>query len=284
MTIATSYTEDWLQVTRPQPMFDREIQSMLRSLLSDYPNKADEVVIRDFKETFDQWIASHDLHSLSGLDAFPYRDLSYGCTQFIDDLYQRKQGRIQVFQGDYTYHWRLNNDIEFATLDTLKHDVIIAMPFPRIGDVHPDMATILDTCHAKGIRVHIDGAWLSAARDITFNFDHPAVESVGISLSKGLGLGMNRIAMRYCREKPDGPITIMNDFNMVGHALPMIGTAFMKKFGAHYFWKRYGEANAKVCRDFGLTPTKSIHLALRNDGVAVGIRPLLRYIVEVLHG
>jgi hypothetical protein len=265
-------------------MFDREMQAMLKSVLTAYPDRADEMVLEEFKETFSEWLSSHYMHDLSGLDGFPYRDICYGCTQFIDDLYQRKNGQVQVFRGDYTYHWRLNNDIQYATIDTISTDLIIALPFPRTGDVHANMQDILDAAHAKRIRVHIDGAWLSAAKDIQFNFDHPAVESVGISLSKGLGLGMNRIAMRFCRSKPNGPISIMNDFNMVGHALPMIGTAFMKKFGAHFFWKKYGEANAKVCRDFDLTPTKSIHLAMKRDGTAVGIRPLLRYLVEGSNG
>ena len=82
------------------------------------------------------------------------------------------------------------------------------------GDVHPDMYEILDKCHQLKIPVHVDSAWISCIRDINFNFDHPAIQTFGISLSKG-GIGGNRIGVRFARKKaPEGAITIMNDFHM----------------------------------------------------------------------
>ena len=36
---------------------------------------------------------------------------------------------IMIFENDYKYHWRLNNNINYITLDTLKStkELIIAM-------------------------------------------------------------------------------------------------------------------------------------------------------------
>lgn len=280
MTTATTYTSDWLQEERPQPMYDKAMHRALKSILPDYPD-ANEVLVAEFKATFDAWMDAHDLNAVTGLDALSHRDICFGCTQFIDDLYQTRPGRIMTLEGDYKYHWRLDNDIRYATLDSLdpSKELLIAMPFPATGDVHPDMGAILDRCQHLGIPVHIDGAWLGASKGISFDFAHPAIQSAAFSLSKGLGLGANRVALRYTRQRPSGPISIMNDFNMLNMADLAIGLSFMKRFGAHYFWKRYGDAYAKVCDDFGLAPTKTIHLALR-DGRPVGVRPLLRYLAD----
>ena len=41
------------------------------------------------------------------------------------------------------------------------------------------------------------------------------------------------------------------------------------------FWKKYESKYYKVCKDFGLKPTKTVHLAI-DENKPVGIRPLLR--------
>lgn len=281
MTIATSYSADWLQVERPQPMYDKAMHRALKALVVDYPDD-NTALVEDFKTTFMEWMAAHDMNQIDGLESFPQRDICVGCTQFIDDLYQTRPGRIMTLEGDYRYHWRLDNAIRYYSLGHLdpEKELLIAMPFPTTGDVHVQMNCLLDRCLQLGIPVHIDAAWLSASKGIRFSFSHPAIQSFAISLSKGLGLGANRVAMRFRRTKGDGPITIMNDFNMLNMADLVIGTAFMKQFGAHYFWKRYGDAYRQVCEDFDLVPTKTIHLARTRDGHPVGVRPLLRYLVD----
>jgi hypothetical protein len=71
----------------------------------------------------------------------------------------------------------------------------------------------------------------------------------------------------------------MNDFQMNCQSLLYIGIEFMGHFGANYFWKKYGDAYAEICRDFGLKPTPAIHLAWSDSG-PVGVRPLLRFLAD----
>jgi hypothetical protein len=149
------------------------------------------------------------------------------------------------------------------------------MPFPAHGDVHPLMYTILDRCYQLDIPVHLDGAWITCSRDITFNFDHPAIETFAVSLSKG-GMGNDRIGVRFSRNRPRGAITIMNDFNMNCRSLAYAGLQFMRDLGPEYFWKKYEARYYKVCEDFNLIPIKTIHVAKTQDGNIVGVRPLLR--------
>lgn len=277
-SVKREYTEEWLQYDRPQPMYSNDINKFYDSFYQHNPVHTDDLDQR-FKDAFVQWLNDHKFSTFKGLDAFPRQDIINGCTQFIDDLYQRC-GTLQTFENDYKYHWRLNNDIKYATIDTLDPDkeLLISMPFPFYGDVHPSMQEILDKCADLKIPVHIDGAWVSCIRDITFNFDHPAIQTVGISLSKG-GMGGNRIGLRFARKTPEGAVTIMNDFNMNSQALVSMGIKFMEELGPEYFWNVYGEAYKRVLEDFELQPTKAIHLASK-DGKPVGIRPLLRCLIK----
>jgi len=273
------YTKEWLQQDRPQPMYDNTINRFYDSFYKENPIHTKDLEDQ-FKQTFLEWLDQHTLNTLSGYRAFPRLDITHGCTQFIDDLYQRcGRDGIMTFENDYKYHWRLNPNIKYTTLNNLwpNKELLISMPFPFCGDIHPLMDNILDRCYELKIPVHIDGAWLSCSNGIEFNFDHPAVSTFCISLSKG-GMGGNRIGLRFAREVPNGAVTIMNDFAMNSQALVSMGIKFMKHFGPEYFWKQYGEHYDKICRDFDLLPTKAIHLARTQGGQPVGIRPLLRYL------
>ena len=275
-SVDRQYTADWLQHERPQPMYDSSINKFYDRFYIDNPVHNGDL-FDEFKNTFIQYLDEHTLNNISGYKDYEYKDICVGCTQYIDDLYQRcGTNGIQILENDYKYHWRLNPNIEYVTVDTLdaNRELIIAMPFPYGGDVHPQMQKILDICLEKNIPVHIDGAWVTCCRDITFNFSHPAIKTFCISLSKG-GLGGNRIALRFTRQRPQGAITIMNDFNMNCQSLVSMGIKYMQELGPEYFWKKYEKTYAQVCKDFDLQPTKAIHLATK-AGKPVGVRPILR--------
>lgn len=275
--IAQSYDEKWLEVDRPQPLSDNKIESLIGDVLSGKLDKdISDTVYDNFKQEAEQWMLSSPFNTLSGLETFDRTDIINGCTQFIDNLYM--QGPVQVLRDDYRYHERLGlayvKDVGSLIPDI---PLIVAMPFPSIGAVHADMREILEECRIKNIPVHIDGAWITCCRDITFDFSHVAIRSVGISLSKGLGLGWNRIGLRWSKDSVADSISIMNDFNMNNRALAMIGLHFIRNLPSDYLWFTHGERYYKVCRDFSLLPTKSIYLALRN-GQPVGVSPLIRYL------
>lgn len=272
--INREYTQEWLQYDRPQPMYSNDINKFYDNFYQHNPVHTTDLD-QQFKNTFVQWLKNHKYSSFKGLDKFSRLDIINGCTQFIDDLYQR-YGTLQTFENDYKYHWRLNPNIKYVSLGNLRKGeaLLISMPFPYYGDIHPQMDKILDQCATLEIPVHIDGAWISCIRDINFDFDHPAIQTVGISLSKG-GMGGNRIGLRFARNTPNGPVTIMNDFNMNSQALISMGIKFMEELGPEYFWRKYETAYTQVCNDFNLEPTKAIHLA-RKDNKPVGVRPLLR--------
>jgi alanine-alpha-ketoisovalerate/valine-pyruvate aminotransferase len=189
------------------------------------------------------------------------------------------RGNVQVIEGDYRYHERLGNFYRKVGDLIPLVPLVIALPFPSTGNIHTQMKEILDECLDKNIPVHIDGAWITCCRSINFDFNHPAIRSVSISLSKGLGLGWNRVGLRWTRETSADAITIMNDFNMNLRAPTMIGLYFLRNLEPDYLWNTYGNIYYQVCADFSLTPTNSIYLAMQ-EGSPVGVSPLIRYLHE----
>lgn len=275
--IATSYDEQWLEVTRPKPLSDNRLDSFIQEILSgSLKHDISDQVYEDFKTEAEQWIFGSKLNKFSGIEVFTRKDIITGCTQFIDNLYM--QGPVQVLKDDYRYHQRLNK-AKFVTPGLLKNYVplIIAMPFPQHGASHELMSDLLDEAYEKVIPVHIDGAWITCSKNTTFDFSHPAIQSVGVSLSKGLSLGWNRVGIRWSKSANTDSITLMNDFHMNNRVPTIIGLHYIRNFPQDYLWNTHGERYYKVCNDFNLTPTNSIQLALRN-GEPVGISPLIRYL------
>jgi hypothetical protein len=275
--IAPSYSVDYLEVERPSPLSDNKIEQTILDVLSGCLDKdITDKVYTDFKKETTNWIFNSTLNHLTGFDNFDRVDIINGCTQFIDNIYM--QGPVQVLRNDYRYHERLGLAY-IKDVGSLIPDIplIIAMPFPSIGAPHYDMGEILNECLVKKIKVHVDSAWITCCRDIVFDYGHPAISSIGISLSKGLGLGWNRIGLRWTKNTTVDSITIMNDFRMNNRALAMIGLHFVRNFEPDYLWNSHGERYYKVCADFSLTPTNSIYLALQ-EGQPVGVSSLIRYL------
>ena len=271
--------KDLLQYTRPQSMYDSEVHRFIGDITKSGDNFGDDpdTLWQDFKDKFHAWLLDSKLNNAKNLDKFPDRDIITGVTQYIDDIYQAKKF-VKVLPNEYKYHWRLYGDVN--TVESYYHlkpgnNLILSLPFPAYGDLHPDTDKILTWCHESAVDVHIDACWWGCSKDLEFDFDHPAIKSIGFSLSKALGLGANRIGVRYCRKRWNGPVSIQNDFNMCNQALVWMGTKFIDKFGSDFWWNKYGDTYKKICKELELTPTKAIHVAFDRDRMC-GVRPVLR--------
>jgi hypothetical protein len=273
---ALSYSNIFLERDRPQPLSDPLFENLANDVLT---GKIDANFDDSINEEFIAYTEQHILRSsnkIFGLTDFTYKDIIIGCTHFIDNIYM--QGAVQTLDGDYTYHQRLGlgNLVSIGNL-LPKIPMIISMPFPKFGRCHPNMNTILAEAQEKSIPIHIDGAWITCSRNIDFDLSHPTIQSIGISLSKGLGLGWNRIGVRWCRKEPNDSVRIMNQFHMTNKSLVKVGLHYLKNVSEDFLWNTYSEYYSKVCRDFDLEETDSIHIALKK-GNPVGVSPLLRFL------
>jgi hypothetical protein len=280
--VAPKYDAKWLEIERPQPLCDDYLESLFTDTATGFKGiKPDHslAINEQFKEKATKFIFGSTLNNLSGISTFPFVNIMSGCTQFIDNIYM--QGSVQILRGDYKYHERLGlayvKDVGSLIPEI---PLIIAMPFPSIGAPHHNMEEILNECLVKKIKVHVDSAWATCCRDIVFDYGHPAISSVGISLSKGLGLGWNRIGLRWTKEKTNDSISIMNDFHMENRMPTMVANYVLDNVYSDYLWTKYSDLNLKVCKDFDLTPSKAIHMAFNKHGGFVGLTPLLRHLMK----
>ncbi len=269
-----------LELSHPRPLRDNECIHFGTTL--NLEKFLDETECRDeFFSTFRDWITKSNLNQLTGLDKFPVTHFSLGVTQCLDELHLLLGENLVVFDNDYKYHWRLRPNIKIRTVETLCEGdhLVISMPSPWYGDLHPQMKSILEACENKNIPIHLDCAWYGCVRDINFDYDHPAIKSLSFSLSKGLCLGQNRIGIRFSREPIEGPLKILHDFEMGTNLLMWYGVQYMNKFSCDHLQNKYGKYYKMICDEFGLLQSKTIFLAHTKDNhgdlTPVGIRKVL---------
>lgn len=238
-----------------------EVRSRYRMESFD-PVRAHKDWIRDAPS----WFKSTGLNNITGLNDFAYTEACIGVNHFIDNLLAKHS--VQVLQYDYTYYWRLNPNLIASVPGSLEpgKPLLISMPFAGYYDIHPQMSQILDECLQKNIAVHVDSAWLGAAKDIEFDYSHPAIQSVAMSLSKGMDLWWNRIGIRWSRtQDPCDSITIYNKFHMIPASLIHIGLHYIHRVPPDHLWKLYHERYNEICKSLYLRPTKFVHVAQSMD-------------------
>ena len=138
-----------LQYNRPQSMYDSEVHHYISEILKTGENFATEPekLMQEFKDKFHNWIISSKLNKIHGLEDFKDRDIIVGVTQYLDDLWQTRNN--VVLENEYKYHWRLYGEkLKVKKPNELQEgdSLIISMPFPYYGDIHPGMDIILDIC------------------------------------------------------------------------------------------------------------------------------------------
>jgi len=290
INVISEYSNEHIEINKCRPFVDKLHERLILGVGSSpyYPIDASfsvagvsktENIFEKFKTAFLAYITGSRLNSITNLQYSVRNDIILGCTQYIDDLHIR-HSEIQVLEHEYNYHTRLKPNTIPCTIDTLKPNtpLIISVPFSFYGGTHPDMNRLLDKCVELSIPVHLDAAWITAAKNVHIDFNHPAVVSMGISLSKGLGLsGWNRIGVRYTKENIEDSITVMNDHLQIPSVPVIIGSYFMERVPVDHLWNSHGLNHYKICSDFNITSTDTIHMGIMNDR-PVGLANLLRYL------
>jgi hypothetical protein len=289
-----AYNDMYLERDGCKPFIDKTHEQLMQNVMTNGFNFLDTVFIKagvnplathslfsEFKTKFQQHLMSSKLNTLTGFSSFSRVDICLGCAHYMDTLHISHD--IQILEDEYRYHTILNPNLIPKTLDTLesgKH-LIISVPFSKIGTMYPQMTALLDRCLELNIPVHIDGAWVSAARNVVIDFSHPAIHSLGISMSKGYGLaGWNRIGLRWTKDNKEDSITILNDYLQINAYCVAIGNYFLDNVLPDHLWLTHGNNHNKICKDFNLISTDTVHMA--RDGTSnIGLSPLLRYLERV---
>ena len=274
---------DMLGTRRQRPMYLSKFTKFRQELdMKNYPKDPHEYT-KLFLNTIDVWINSHKYIQYTGLNTFKFRDAILGTTHQLDELHQTYKSKITVFKGEYKYHRRLTDFTvnEITHYSQLKAGDVFVVSYPSCitTGYHDDFDKLCDHCFDNNIPIHIDGAWFGQCRNFEFDVSHPAIQSVSVSLSKALGMGSQRIGIRYTKEKHVGPISIMNDFAYANVSDMWLGVEAINYFGTDYWWKNYSNLYTKVCKDFNLQESNSIHVGWY-QGDQFGIRTPLRFLIE----
>jgi|GEM_PF-1370791 hypothetical protein len=221
-----------------------------------------------YLERIDQWIHSSHLNHVQGLERFRVRHLINGTTQTFDEVYMKYAARrLRVLRGEYAYHRRVvahHLDIEEAPLEENDY-VILSAPFCTTGERHPRTYEIFEEAGRKKVPVIVDCAYFGTCLDFELDVNHPAIESVSFSLSKGLGLGDIRSGVRYSNLEDSNPIAQQNAYDHTVLCAARIGLYMMEKFGPDHIPTKFRAAQEEVCRELGLKPTPCMHLALGDE-------------------
>lgn len=280
-------TFEMLGTRRQRPMYLSKFTKFRQNLdMATYP-KDPHAYTKVFLEEIDRWINEHSRVRYLGLETFSRRDAIHGTTHQLDELHQLHGSAITVYRGEYKYHRRLTDFSvrEITHYSEIEPEMVFVASYPSCitTSYHDKFDKLLDHCAEHNVPVHIDGAWFGQCRNFEFDVTHPAVQSVSVSLSKALGMGSQRIGIRYTREKTVGPISIMNDFDYCNVSDMWLGVEAMKHFGSDYWWRNYEDLYTKVCADFNLEESNSIHvgwLTNENGRHQFGVRTPLRYLIE----
>jgi hypothetical protein len=229
----------------------------------------------EFLELYPLWISSSKLNLFSGLESLPNRFISLGVTQAIDDfvLYCYKNNlHLKMFKGEYPYAREISSvkwfdeaidDVPLSTGDA----VIISCPFSATGDIHPQWDTLINTCNNLNIPVFVDCAFFGTCKDIQVSFDHACIDTVAFSPTKGLNCGNFRTGIAFTkRQGKDCSLDILTSWHHGIHIHTAMAYELMKNFSPDTIPLVYESVQKLVCDQFGLIPSKTMHLGLGGQG------------------
>lgn len=228
----------------------------------------------EFVELYPKWIASSTLNSFTGLESLPNRFISLGVTQAIDDfvLNMVKQGRtIRTLLGEYPYsreitNWESVDDCIENSILTENDSVIVSCPFSATGDKHPHWDELINTCNKLNIPVFVDCAFFGTCYDVHVDFNQPCIDTVSFSTTKGLNTGNFRTGMVFTkRSNKNCGLDILMKWHHGIHVHTFFAYQLMKEFGPDSIPNYYKNIQKTVCDIYGLTPSKTMHLALGDD-------------------
>lgn len=226
-------------------------------------------IIDNFLTKYHRWLQASELNDLKGLDKFAHLCYSNGTTEAFDKWYLRHQGRrLRMFRGEYMYHLATHRNLglpyawlEDEPLDSNDH-VIISMPFADNGGLRPETMNILDSAAILGVPVLIDAAYLGTTKDLEFDFGHPAIDTVTVSLSKTFPVAHARIGMRLCRKDVDDGLDIYHKTAYDNRWGAALGVLLISGYGIDYNAITYGEWQRIRCMEMEILPSNSVLFGL----------------------
>lgn len=241
--------------------------NFLRKLKNEWFTGSQKLVTNaQFIPLANEWFQSTKINDIRGWDKFPYKDVIMGCTQYIESFFI-KYGLdgFQILEDEYAYYRLMGkHGVKLGNLEANK-PLIVSFPNFKYIDDRPGWQDLFLECEQKDIDIHLDMAWITTARDVAIDLDHPNIKSFAMSLSK-YSLHWNRVGLRWTKQRTMDSITIFNHYyGDVNSGITSCGNFMIENLPRDYGWDTYRDKHFQICRDNNLESTKMIHVVKRPD-------------------
>jgi len=250
------------------PLKDQLINSIVQTItIAQLDNDS---VIPHYIKRYCEWIQSTQNNRVTGLDNFPSVNYSQGTSESFDKFYLRNhRRRFRCFRGEYLYHeltWQ-NLDYNWAYLDDQEiranDAVVISFPFADTGN-QKHTKQLLDQCADLGVPVLIDSAYFGICSGFDFDFGHPAITDVAMSLSKSFPVYGMRIGIRFSKHTTDG-LNIYHKTHYVNKLGAAVGIQLFNHQTPDYIFSRYQNQQMAWCKQYNLVPSNCVIFGLDHN-------------------
>lgn len=240
------------------------------TLTKDFQNLTKkENLVDEFLTNYVNWLSSSKLNNLTGFDKFPYLTYSNGTTEVFDKWYIRHRNRrLRIFRGEYMYHYATYRNLgiplkwlEDEPLNENDH-IIISLPFADSGNIRFETESILNSAALLNVPVLIDAAYLGLTHNLSFDFSHPAIDTVAVSLSKTFPVSYLRIGMRLMKYDYDDGLDIYNKTGYQNRWGAALGNELITNYSIDYNPTCYEHWQRFKCNEMNLEQSKTILFGL----------------------
>lgn len=258
-------------------IYNDEIRLFLQENIADYFSQSKYSLMNntaDYCDTFRQWIQGSRLNRIRGLESFPIAEVTLGVTQALDAFHYEillEKKRLRLFRGEYPYNRDVHPfDMEKDYIDdrplSVGDAVILSCPFSGSGSMHTKTQEVIAECEKLSIPLFLDMAWFGTCAGVELDLSSKAIKFVSFSLTKSLTCGNYRSGVRFRRPTSSSPIedrvSLQHDWSHGIHLNTFIGVHLMKTFSSDHHFLKYREAQELVCKEYQLSPSQCVHIAL----------------------
>ena len=242
-------------------LVDRVMQTMTVQQLNS------DSLVPHYLQRYREWIQSTKHNRVTGLDNFASVNYSQGTSESFDKFYLRNHHRrFRCFRGEYLYHeltWQ-NLNYDWAYLDDqelqINDAVVISFPFADTGNQKHTLQ-LLDRCATLGVPVLIDSAYFGICSGFDFDFGHPAITDVTMSLSKSFPVNNLRIGIRFSKDTTDG-LNIYHNTHYVNRFGAAVAIQLFDHQSPDTIFSQYRDQQMEWCQKYALEPSDCVIFGL----------------------
>lgn len=98
--------------------------------------------------------------------------------------------------------------------------------------------------------------------EVDIDLSADCIRTITFSLSKTFPVQCAKIAIRFCKEKPQDPMQMSNDENILNRLSSGLALEIMNRFPPDFMVNKYQTAQQHWCQRLDLEPTPVVHFAI----------------------